>query len=175
MTAPRSSFVTIVAWITIFFAGMGTLVGLLQALVVFTVMPADEFDRASRDLPPDLPGVLAFLFSHFKAVVLAILAWSALMLATAIGLLRRREWARRLFVLLMLVSAASQLAGLALQGVSMQMMRAQFRAIPDAPDMDLFLLAVMAFSVMLALGFGALYGWIAWKLTRPAVREEFAA
>lgn len=175
MTAPRSSFVTVVAWIFIIFSGFATAVALLQGLVLFLLTPMDQLERALGETSAALPGIYVFLFRHIRLVFLFLALGAALSLAASIGLLQRREWARKLFVGLMVLGALTQVAGVAVQFLAARALQSQAAAFGDAPELLWFVLVVNVAAGLVTLGFGALYAWIAWKLTRPAVREEFAA
>lgn len=175
MTAPRSSFVTVVAWIFIIFSGFATAVALLQGLVLFLLTPMDQLERALGETSAALPGIYVFLFRHIRLVFLFLALGAALSLAASIGLLQRREWARKLFVGLMVLGALTQVAGVAVQFLAARALQPQAQAFGDAPELLWFVLVVNVAAGLVTLGFGALYAWIAWKLTRPAVREEFAA
>ncbi|MGD6771287.1 hypothetical protein VQ049_13240, partial [Staphylococcus arlettae] len=63
---PRSSFVTILAWIFIALSGFGTVVGTMQVFVGFVMFDHVQFADAVRRLPPGMPPTIAFIFSNFR-------------------------------------------------------------------------------------------------------------
>jgi hypothetical protein len=173
----RSTFVTVVAWIFIVLSGFGTLIGILQNIMVQTVFRSGEFGEAMQAVPPDpgLPPVATFMFEHFHWIFLAVLLVNLFMLASAIGLLKRRNWARRCFIAIMILGVVWQVVGLIMQATMFSFMRDQFSAaqMQGAPDMGPFFIAMGVVSVIFALAFGGLFGWIAWKLASKPIAMEF--
>jgi hypothetical protein len=100
---------------------------------------------------------------------------SLLTLVSAIGLLRRWNWARLCFIGLMALGIAWQLAGLGLQYTVFSSIQSQFpgQAAHGGPDMTPFFLAIGVFSVIFALGLAVLFGWIIKRLLSPAIAAEF--
>lgn len=175
--APPSSFVSVLAWVFIALSSLATLVALLQNLMVWLLLHG-SMQETMRDPPAEgMPAFATFALRHMDLFFLAFLLVSATTLAASIGLLRRREWARRLFIGLMLLAAAWQLVGLALQFALMP----PFAQLPPqapadfAADFRTMSIAMIAFGSVIGLAFCALFLWIAWRLASAAVRAEFAA
>lgn len=170
----RSTFVTVVAWIFIVLTGFTTLMALLQNIMFATVMP---FDAMHADAPGEtgLPAFIAFMFSHMRALLLAFLLLCAASLAAAIGLLRRKEWARLTFIAMLVLGIAWNLGGLALQ---YWMFSSGATGAPDASaefrdQFERVAHTMLAISAAFALGFSVLFGWIAGKLMSTRIRAEF--
>lgn len=170
----RSTFVSVVAWIFIVLSGFGTMMSILQNVMIQVVM-ADPAVRDAMQTPPmDAPAFAIFLFSNFQLFFLLFLLVSALTLASSIGLLLRRNWARVAFIGLMALGVVWNLGGLALQLWMFSSMREQFAALPEGPDMQPFFIVISAVSVLFALVFSGLFGWIARRLLSAPVAAEFA-
>lgn len=172
--SPRSGFVTTLAWISIVLAGFATATTLLQAMVVWTMMPAGPLLH-SEALP--VPPVLVFVSAHLRWIVAVMLAVSALTLVSAIGLLQRREWARVLFIVMLAVGIAWSLGVLGLQ---VSMVSTVMTPLPDTPleAHDHFVRMAhlsFGFALLLALGLSALLGWLIVRLGSDRVRAEFRA
>ena len=111
----------------------------------------------------------------------AMLLVAGLFLAAAWGLLRRREWARMAFILLLVGGALANFAALALIGPFFDglqdMFPAEMLASPEgqrfAAQMRFNRTVTLVTSLAGALVFAALHGWIVWKLCTPAVRDQF--
>jgi len=170
----RSSFVTVLAWIFIVLSGFGTLVGILQGFMLMTMLNTPEMAQALQaPVAAGAPPFAIFMMKNMFAFFMGMLALNVLTLIASIGLLVRRNWARVLFIGLMVFGIAWNVAGLVLQFSMLSYMRQQFAAVPDAPDMSVFLIGVSVVSVIFVLAFSALFGWIIKRLMSPPVVAEF--
>jgi hypothetical protein len=167
--AQRSTFVTVLAWLLIAFAGFATLIGLMQNIMIHTVMP---FDRLPADAPgmERMPGFFRFLFSNVHLVFLSFLVLSAVALVSAIGLLKRKNWSRLVFIGLFGLGILWNIAGVVLQQVMMSSMSTPAGAPPEFENAATFMLI---FGVLFAAAFSALFGWLMFKLLSRRVRAEF--
>lgn len=175
----RSSFVSVLGWIFVCLAGFGTLIGLLQNLMLQLVfLPAMQQQMAAQPLPPNMPAPMGWMFGHMIWFFRVFLLLSLTTLVAAIGLLLRRNWARRLFIGLMGFAIAYQLLGLVFQWWFMGSIRQLMPLPPDTPDhladgMRGFVQAMQVFGTLMALGFSVLFGWIIRRLRSPPVRHKF--
>jgi hypothetical protein len=170
----RSTFVTVVAWIFTVISGFMTMISILQNIMVQTMFDNPQMDEALRAAPPPgTPPVVTFMASHFQLLFLVFLVFSAITLIASIGLLRRKNWARLLFIGLMALGIAWNLGGLVLQLTMFSAMQGSFANVQGAPDMKGFFIAMTVISVVMALGFSGLFGWIAKRLLSPAIVAEF--
>lgn len=167
----RAVFVNVVGWIFVALSSLGTATSLLQNVLYRTTFRSDELTAALQTPPPGVPAPAAFVFAHFQAVLVASLAVSVLTLTSSIGLLRRWDWARRVFVGLMALAVPWEAFGVVLQFSAFSTMRAQFAAasMQGGP----FFVAVAVAGVVFALAFGALFAWIAMKLLSAPIAAEF--
>lgn len=130
--------------------------------------------QAMQALPPGAPPFATFMATHFQWFFLATLAVSALMLASSIGLLKRRNWARLSFIGLLSLAILWQVGGLAIQFSMFSSMREfSTAASQGGPDMAPFFIAIAVVSVLFAVGFSVLFGWIIKRLLSPSVVAEF--
>src|SRR3954466_12859624 len=103
----RSRFVNFIAWMFILLGAFACEWALIQnATQSWTTLAADP-------APP--PGLAGFLMRHAPWVFSAAIALSLATMVCAAGLLRRIEWARRVFIGLLMVAIGVDLAGLWLQ------------------------------------------------------------
>ena len=177
--AAAAAFVTPLAWISLVLAALGTAWALAQLLVGLMVPDTAMADLAAQGLVPPL---LAGLFEWRNVLALAMLALSLALLVAAWGLLRRREWARLAFIVLLLLGALANFAGLAMIDPLFDSALAMFpdpvrstaegqRAIAQLQSSRRL---VWATSMAGALAIAAVHGWIAWQLCTAPVRAEFA-
>jgi|GEM_PF-2143099 len=167
----RSRFVTATAWAAIVLAlGLWGAAGLRWAgSLAWLQWPAEGLSATlAGALQAYGPGVLAS----------GLVACGAT-LGAAVGLLLRREWARRVFIALVLAAMGVSLLGLWLQQellgalVQSALQRAPLPA-ALAGLVDGLLVATRSAAGLLTLAGAALLGWVAWRLTRAPVRQEFA-
>lgn len=174
--APRSSFVTILAWLVIVPAALGVLVATLQNVLVFTMMPMDQFALPSGPGAEHMPALALFMFRHIHAVLAVFWLLMVLSLASGIGLLRRKEWARLCFIGLMGLSILWNIAGLLIQ----QSVFSSMSAMPDAPpefrtQFEDMASTMWIVSIAMAVGFSAVSGWLIWRLSSASIKAEFGA
>lgn len=171
----QSTFVTVVAWIFIALSGFGTVISILQNIMVQTMFRNPEMSQGMQALPPGAPPFAAFMATHPQWFFLGFLLVSAIMLASSIGLLKRRNWARLSFIGLLSLAILWQVGSLAFQFSMFSSMREQFSAsaVHGGPDMAPFFIAIAVVSVLFAVGFSVLFGWIIKRLLSPAVVAEF--
>lgn len=175
----RSNFVTVLAWLFIGMAAFATLISVLQNLMLQWLFLPSMQAHPMPPLPPDLPAPMQWVFGHMAWFFRAFLLVSSVTLITAIGLLRRHEWARRLFIGLMGLAIAYHLLGLVWQWWFMGSMDSFFHAPGMPADMDTvmhgFMRVAKVFGTLMSLVFCVLYGWIIHRLHSAQVRDEFRA
>ena len=178
---PRSSFVTVVAWIFIVLSGFSTLIGALQNLMIRS-MPFDQLNSALQDsTAAQLPAPARVIFSHFQLFFLVTFLLSLLMFISSIGLLRRHNWARLAFVGLLVLGIIYLLGGLFLQQSFMSSFNRSFSAAApqdslfraNAQQFESFFTAMRVFMIVFSLGIAGVFGWIVARLASAKVRTEF--
>jgi hypothetical protein len=169
----RSLFVTAVAWVFIVLGALASLSGLVQNATVASMAPGP----LAGSQP--LPWLTGLLMGYLPWVVAAGLAMSVATLTCAIGLLLRVEWARRVFIVLLGVAIAANLAGLWVQHEIVQsIVNDTLRAAPlPAAAADLFggfVAATRAMAITVSIAACAVLAWTIVRLMSPSVRQEFA-
>ena len=173
--AARSTFVTVVAWIFIVLGGMATFVSAMQNVMIAFMFPPDALHPiAAKPGEEDVVAIVNFVAAHMRLFFLGFFLMSALTLAASIGLLARRNWARLLFVALLVIGMIGNVAGVFL---AVFFFTAITQAMPAgvAPPggFQTFAVVAGAMNVLFVLGFLALFGWIAKRLLSPEIRREF--
>jgi hypothetical protein len=148
----RSTFVTVIAWIFL----------VASAWIAYVVLagpwthPAGDCCGILRETttPEDqrMTAWLNFLTQHRISI---FIGYTAILLSTfiaSLGLLRRVNWARLLFMGIM------GIAVLAIAGLIVLMNILQ---------------TLTPILLVIRLGVAAVFGWIAWKLRSPPIVEEF--
>ncbi len=162
MTGERSVFVTVVSWFLIVGSALNLLGAIGQIVIVMTVL-SDELGHLSDKMP----ALGSFIFRHIGLLSLGMLLAAAAMLAASIGLLKRRNWARRLVIAFLGVGILYLLGSVV--GVS-------FFLPPSGegpPQFRTFNLIIYGMANLAWLGIAGVQAWLIWKLTTPAIRREF--
>ncbi len=177
---PSTSFVTVLAWISIAMALLGLVYSLVQ-IASGLLLPPDFYLRMSNPYggePPPLPPLMHWLYTNTLLLGVITLALSAVFLWVSWAVLKRREWGRKGFIALLLIGTLWQFASLwavpqLIEG-SLAMQAGAFppgQAMPE--ELKVFMTGVMVIAGAVALLFAALHLWIVYKLCTPAIRAEF--
>jgi hypothetical protein len=168
----RTAFVTVLAWIFIVVAGFATLISILQNVMINLAFPIQQMTESLKNAPPNMPAVFVLLFSHIRLFFLSFLVASAVCLVSAIGLLRRKNWARIIFIVILVCGIAWNILGVILQ----------FTAFPFGPNLpsgpqaghfNLMLNIMRVFTAVMAAGISVLFAWLIKKLTSVKIKGEF--
>ena len=153
----RSFFVTAIAWVFIAFGALASASALLQNANLASLLPALQAGTAQGGV---------------------VLALSLATLASAVGLLFRLDWARRVFIALLIVAIAANVAGLWLQHELVQSVVSATLSSGPFPEQALgvfggFVTAARVMGALMTLGACLALAWIIRALMSPAVRQEF--
>jgi hypothetical protein len=172
----RSAFVTAVAWVFIALAGFATLISILQNVMIYTFFPLDQMHAAMAQAreQQQMPAFTLFMFEHIRELFTGFLVVTSGTLIISIGLLRRHNWARILFVALLVFGIIWNIGSLFWQWFFFQSMPQP----PQAPaqmhaQFQTMFLVMEVFSGIMALGMSVLFGWIIKRLTSPGIKSEF--
>lgn len=168
----RSLFVTSVAWLFILLGMATSLSALVQNAMLASLLPSL--------LPaPARSGLIGLLMAYLPWVTGAGLVLSLATLASAIGLLLRLDWARRVFIGLIAFAIVANLLGLYLQQEMIQSVASTTLSSAALPPHALgvfggFVTAARVMAVVVTLGACGLLAWIIRRLMSAGVRREFA-
>lgn len=175
----RSTFVTVLAYLAIVLSGFAMVVAVLQNRMVTMAPYAEAMDGAVRDsaFVTVAPPAWRFLFAHFRTLTLLGLAAGATTFVTSIGLLRRRSWARVVFVLLLVAGIAGAVGLLVLQEAMIPDFSAAVARNPTLEqargDFADATRALRRFLLAVTVGAVGLFGWLIARLLSPGIRTEF--
>ena len=168
----RSRFVNFIAWMFILLAAFACEWAVIQnaSQSSWAVLSGDQ---------SSLPWLTGLLMRHATWVFTTAVALSLATMVCAVGLLRRIEWARRVFIGLLIVAIVVNLSGLWLQQEFMHLLvdsaLRQSTLTPSAADVfgGVVPVARVLAGVITLVASVALVGIIR-RLMSPAVRQEFA-
>jgi hypothetical protein len=171
----RSLFVSVTAWVFIVLGIAATALSVVQGAATASLLPGLSLDLDARPLQ----GLTKLLAAHLAWVAGAALALSIGTLAAAVGLLLRLEWARRAFIVVVVLAIAANLAGLWLQQELLQGLINQTLSRSPLPReaaglLGGFAAAARAAAVTLSVATCLLLAWVIQRLNTQSVRQEFA-
>lgn len=185
----RSTFVTVVAWIFIGIAGFISLFALLESvmlqMVILPLMQQHAFPI--QPLPPNMPMLSAWWLAHVVWICRIAFLLALVMLTAAIGLLFRKEWARRLLIGFMLLGILCKCAATVMQWwiplSTYTNLQLPSNTSPETVEMmqsfasmmQHVLVVMRIFSVISAIIVSVLLGWIIRRLSSRPIRAEFQA
>lgn len=175
-TTERSNFITALAWIFIVLGGFTSLIAIAQNVMLHLVFPLDEVKvkMAAGQGAEHFPAFARFMLENFELFFGAFLLVSLATFISALGLLKRREWARLTFIGLMMLGVVWNLTSIALQQVFMSQMPIPPHASPEfRQEFATMQQIMMVISAVFGLAFAGLFGWIAWRLRTPSIVAEF--
>lgn len=178
--SPQSSFINALAWVFIALASFSTFISILQNIMINTFFPLDQMHTAMKEAQASqqMPAFAGFMFDNIRLFFMAFLLVSVSTLAAAIGLLKRWNWARICFIVIMVLAIAWNILGIILQQSFITSMP---KTMPDAPvdfrrhfeTMTMTMIIRIA-SVLMAIAMSGLFGWIVKRLVSPVIRAEFS-
>lgn len=168
-------FVTVVAWTFIALSGFGTIILILQNIILHTIFSRPEFNQSVQAPPPGMPPLIGFLMDHFQLFAFIFLVASALIFVSSIGLLKRWNWARICFIGFMVLAIVWQIAGISMQFYMLPTIRSQIAdaSMQGGSFMELFSVFITVVATLFGLGLSVLFGWIAKKLMSAPIAVEF--
>ena len=171
----KSKFVTVVAWIFIIITGWTTFLSLLQNIMNNVIFSANRIKEAFNDprTADNIPAVVQFMLTHIQLLFLCFFMVSAAMFTSSIGLLKRKNWARLIFISILALAIIWNLITLFLQGEMIP--KKPFIDMPQegAQAFQMVMVAARIFMAIMVIGMSALFGWIIKKLTSENVKREF--
>lgn len=172
--SPKSTFVTALAWVFIVLGGFATVIAILQNVMLGIMMPAGTPPIESQD--QNVPAFATFMFNNFRLFFAGFLLISAITLASAIGLLKRINWARLTFVGLMGFGILWNVASVVLTYLMFSAMPYPDSTPTEFREQHELMTNIMSVvTVLMAVGFTALFGWIIKRLLSDDIKQEFVA
>lgn len=173
----HSNFIDTLAWIFIVLVGLVTLISMFQNILVSLVFPFNEMHTAlaRAGQTKAVPWLATFMLEHFRLLSLMFLLVSAATLASAIGLLKRKNWARVAFIWIMGLGIFWNVVRIALPLLMFFTLASATGTASDdfGYQFDVVQKIMIAFSVLIAVGLSVLFGWIVKCLASAEVKREF--
>ena len=123
------------------------------------------------------PALIQLMISHIDLIFFALFIIALTTFISAIALLKRKDWARKVFIGLMSLAIVWNLLGLLVQYdlfSSMPGMPLEAAPTPEFEIMMNVMSVIKVVTVIIALALCILFGWIIKKLGSTSIRAEFA-
>ena len=172
----RSTLVTGVAWIFIVLGAFAALVCLMQSIMIAVVFPHGVMPQIVSQGDALVREFARLIFSHVQLIFISLLLIFVTTFAAAIGLLKRKNWARAVFIGLMSFGVLWNVASILLVYYFLPSMSEVFTNQSPALQAQFNIMRNIAvvFSIAMFCGFVGLFGWIARRLASAEIRREFS-
>lgn len=181
--ARKTSFVTVIAWVFIALATMILMTSVIQFIVVAflnfgATQSGDVYSLVVTELKKGLKDsntleLALVAFRYAWVIVTVIFLYAITLLWTSIGLLKRREWARKTMIVLLAIAIFYELSDLAWQFYVMNSTMAPL--MKEMPGLGGGIMAIiLGIITIMVLAFCALFVWVIIKLRSERIRQEFA-
>lgn len=133
--------------------------------MVSTMFSGEEF----KQMPEDAPAFARIMASYFHLFVYGFFCLSIYTFVSAIALLKRKNWARISFIVIMGIGVLWQIAGLAMQftmfsDIPMEHVDEQFKQMQKM---------MQWFTLFISIGMSAVFIWIIKRLSTEPILSEF--
>ena len=168
----RSTMLSVIAWLFSLAGGFSTLASLIQGLMYVRMLSMPIMHQAMHEGAQHMPFLLQLLFEHFRLYLFFIFSLSFATLTSAIGLLKRNNQARQVFITVLIVVAITLLAAF----ITQLSIRPATDNIPSAQiptEAKTMMRAMKGFFFIVTFSVSCLFGWLVAYLTAPETRREF--
>lgn len=172
--ANRSSFVTALAWVFIALAGFSTFISIAQNVMIGIMLDPSHLNKfANAPGAEEMPAFFRFMSSHLRLFFLSFLIISSTTLISSIGLLKRKNWGRIVFMVIMWLSIAWIVFGVIMQFTLFPQMMHDFPDGNEAERFHIMFTIMRIFTLAFSAAFCGLFGWILKKLSSQSIKREF--
>ena len=120
-----------------------------------------------------MPGITKFLFLNIQLFFFSFLIVSTMTLISSFGLLKRKNWARLIFVTILTLGIIWNLSSLFLQGAMMPKIPVEATQQEGIPNFQMIFTIMRVFTGIMTIGMSVLFGWIIKKLASEDIKQEF--
>ncbi len=176
-TSPqKSTFVNVLAWIFIVFGGFATFISMLQNIVLHFAFPKDQMIQAMHQggQHERMPAFAEFMFNNFDLFFILFFFVSAASFISAIALLKRKNWARIVFIVLMSIGIIWNVVALILQFTMFGTMNEFTGGHTPPPEFQSMMQVMKVASIIMVVAISALFGFVIKKLCSQSIKAEFA-
>lgn len=169
--AKAATFVTVLGWILVVFTAFGAVTSLMQNVMVNFMFPS------LTEQGPEVQTMPRGVLLVFRVLAAFMLCLTVFLVFSAWSFLKRRNWARKLFVVLFALGAAWGCFVFLAFGLGMGVFNLLPPTAPPEANMpssvgSMFRVMGIMFG-LLAVAISALFVWLIKRLRSPEIRSEF--
>ncbi|MDB9822291.1 hypothetical protein OAC89_01145 [Deltaproteobacteria bacterium] len=170
---PRATFVTVLSWVFIVLAGFATVISILQNIMITLMFSVGEISQTlnNSEVQGEMPAFANFIFSNIRLFFFGFLVVSCTTFISSIGLLKRKNWGRIIFIVIMSLGIVYNIFALVLQQFMIPSISEM--AGPYDSHFGTMMTIMRVFTFLMAVGISILFAWIIKKLVSPTIRREF--
>jgi len=169
----RSSFINVFAWISIVFSGFGILIGIMQNVMMQSMMKDANFEQALNQIE-NLPPLMKLMFENFELLAMVSLLITIVLFIASIGLLKRKNWARLFFIVFLIVGIIWTVVGGVMQFSFMDSMMTASTSSQNLPsdfqNMQNTMKIIMGIMIVAIVG---LHAYLIKRLSSDEIKKEF--
>ena len=171
----KSTFVSVLAWIFIVLGGFATFMSILQNIMLHYFFPKNEMNQTLQQAGQNqqMPALAEFMFNNFDVLFILFFVISAISLISAIALLKRKNWARIVFIVLMSFGIAWNVFGLVLQFTMFSSSNEFTGGQAPPPEFQNMMQFMKIASIIMVVAISALFGFVIKKLCSKKIKTEF--
>ena len=163
----RSTFVTVVAWVFILASGLASVIASLQVAAFSVYPPVEE----AGSLAADTTEFLQVMNEYASFFVYGFAIVFLMTFISSIGLLMRKNWARKVFVAVLFFGILWQVFGISMQHIMFSEMET-YTQHDGADELAVIQNIIKTITYIFAAALALTFAWIIKKLvTRPIVDE----
>lgn len=166
----RSTFVTVVAWIFIVISGFTLVMSLLQNIMFILFFEPHQIAQA----PEEISSFAQFIFNNIQFSLIAMLCIITITFVSSIGLLKRKEWARKLFIGIMVIWIIWNIGSLIMSQTMMNQFPPELEVEMPA-EFKVMERIITIFTAVFTISLSGLFAWIIKKLSSGKIQKEFKA
>lgn len=170
----KSTLVTALAWTFIVLGGISVLGGIFGIILSQSMFTSEVLAllQPPNQFPKRLLNSTQFIISNLRAIMLISFLVSIGTLAAAIGLLKRKNWARLIFIPIMILGIIGNIGGFIAQLWTLPLI-AEMIGITLYNQMRFEIITMNVVNGLSALAFSLAHIWIIKRLVSTDIKQEF--
>lgn len=161
----KSIFITVLSWILIVFTGFGVFISIMQNIMVNLMFEEHNMQSSTNDFS-------SFMFANMNIIILLTGLLILFSFISALGLLKRKEWARKSYIGLFSFGILYFLSTMIFQWFFTNNIFGNFHS--PKTEFDTMFIIIQIFTIFFTIGMCVLFAWLINRLVSYRIKEEFA-